>query len=263
MKKLILIAVACAAGMSLNVEAADLATVNGVAIKQSTLDFIIKEAASKGKKVDASVSASIVDQLITTELIDQEARKSDLTKQADFQIKEQLTLQELRVHAFIDDYVQHHPIDDQSLHAEYDRLKAQAHSQEYKASHILVKTEEEAKRVIAALDTGVDFSQLAKEMSLDSSKDNGGDLGWLTPDAVVPPFADALTKLRKGSYTTAPIQTEFGWHVIKLEDTRDVPPPAFDAVKAQILNNLQGQQLEKFIADLRSKAKIVNTTLTK
>ena len=261
--KLILVAAAFSACISLNVEAADLVTVNGVAIKQSTLDFIIKEAASKGKQIDATASASIIDQLITTELIDQEAQKSNITKQADFQIKEQLTLQELRVHAFIEDYVQHHPIDDQALHAEYDRLKALTNSQEYKASHILVATEGEAKRVITALDTGVDFSQLAKEMSLDNSKDSGGDLGWLTLDAVVQPFGDALAKLQKGSYTTMPVQTEFGWHVIKLEDTRATQPPAFDAVKAQILNDLQQQQLGKFIADLRSKAKIVNTTLTK
>lgn len=262
MKKLVIAAV-LASCASLNLHAADPVTVNGVAINQSLVDYIIKEAAAQGKKVDDSARAGIIEKLITSAVIDQEAQKSGITRQPDFLAMQELSLQELRVNAYIEDYVRKHPIDDRTLHAEYDRLNALASAKEYKAGHIMLKTEDEAREVIARLGKNEDFAQIAKEQSLDGSRDNGGDLGWLVPEDMVQPFADALVKLQKGSYSSAPVQTEFGWHVIRLEDTRDAQPLPFEAVKERLYSNLQRQQLEKMVSGLRAGAKIVNGTAPK
>lgn len=262
MKKMV-IAALLAGCASFNVQAGEPATVNGKPIKQSLVDYIIKGAAAQGRQIDDNTRAIIIDKLITTELIDQEAQKSGIDKQPDFLIKEEMTRRDLRINAYIEDYLRKNPIDDQALQSEYDKLKAQTSGKEYKASHILVKTEGEAKELISKLAKGADFSQLAKEKSLDSSKDNGGDLGWFQSENMVQPFSDAVAKLQKGSYTTLPVQTEFGWHVIRLEDIRDVAPPAFDTVKNELRNTLQRRQLDALVTGLRAKATIVNDAAAK
>lgn len=241
---------------SFNLYAADLAIVNGKPVKQSLLDYIVSEATSHGRKVDDAARATIIDKLIVGELIDQEAQKSDITKKPAFIALQELTLQELRVKAYIEDYIRNHPSDENTLKAEYEKLKSQTSGKEFKARHILVKTEEEAGALLAQLDKGADFAQLAREKSLDSSKDSGGDLGWFTPDSMVQPFSDAVVKLKKGSITSTPVQTEFGWHVIKLEDARDATPPSFDAVRKELANELQKRQLDQLVSTLRAKAKI-------
>ena len=249
---------------TVNIQAADLATVNGKPIKQSLMDYILKNATDSGKQVDDNARTNIIDKLITNEVLDQEAQKVGINKQAEFLAKEDLTLHELRINAYLEDYIKKHPIDDNALQTEYDHQKALAKGQEYKASHILVKTEDEAKDIINQLANGADFGSLAKDKSLDSgSKESGGDLGWFAPAGMVKPFANAVVKLEKGNYTPTPIQTEFGWHVIRLEDTRDTQPPAFDAVKDELRNTLQRQQLDKLVNDLKAKAKIVNNTIPK
>jgi peptidyl-prolyl cis-trans isomerase C len=263
MKKFMLVAL-MASCISPNALAADPATVNGKPIKQSTVDFIIKDATAQGKQVDDNAQLNIIEKLITSELIDQEAQKSGVDKQPDFVTREELTRRELRINAFIEDYIKKNPIDDQAVRSEYDRFKAQLSGKEYKASHILVSSEDEAKDVIAQLAKGADFARIAKERTIDSgSKDNGGDLGWFLPESMAKPFSDATVKLQKGLYTTAPIQTEFGWHVIRLEDVRDTQPPAFDAVKNEIRTSLQRQQLDKLVNSLRDKAKIVKNSEAK
>jgi peptidyl-prolyl cis-trans isomerase C len=245
------------ATVTISAYAAD-TTVNGKPIKQSLIDYIIKDATARGQKVDDNVRALITNKLISSELIVQEAQKAGIDKQADFIAKDDLMSRELLVNTYLQDYIKKNPIDDAALKAEYDKFKAAVGDKEFKASHILVKTEQEAKDVIAQLAKGGDFAKIAKEKSLDSSKDKGGDLGWFSPASMVRPFSDAVMKLQKGLYTTVPVQTQFGWHVIKLEDTRTAQPPAFDKVKDEIRNNLQKQQLEKLVTDLRAKAKIVD-----
>lgn len=262
MKKIV-IATLLASFASLNVLAADPATVNGKPVKQSLVDYIIKDATAQGRQVDDKTRAIIIDKLIINELIDQEAQKSGLTKQPDFLAKEELALHELRVKAYVEDFIRNHPISEGELKAEYDRLKSQSSTKEYKASHILVKTEDEAKALISQLSKGADFAQLAKDKSLDNGQNNGGDLGWFPPESMVQPFSDAVVKLEKGSITTTPVQTEFGWHVIKLVDTRDATPPTFDAVKKELATELQKRQLDKMVNDLRSKAVIINNTAAK
>ena len=256
MKKLFSIAL-LAGGVCLSAQAADPATVNGVAIKQSLVDHVLKDAQAQGKKVDDSARAAVVERLIAAELIDQEAKQSGLTKQPEFMLREQQMLQDLRVNAFLEDYLQKNVIDEASLRAEYDRLKALTSNKEYKASHILVKTEAEAKAIIEKLAKGESFAALAKTHSIDGSSDNGGDLGWFTPESMVQPFADAVAQLQKGTYSTSPVQTEFGWHVIRLEDVRATEPPAFESVKDQLRSEMQRQQVGNLIQKLRGKAKIV------
>lgn len=246
---------------AVSAQAADPATVNGKPIKQSLVDYIVKDATARGQKVDDNIRAVIINKLISSELIAQEAQKSGFDKQPDYQAKEELMRRELLVNSYLQDYVKKNPISDATLKSEYDKFKAQMGDKEFKASHILVKTEQEAKDIIAQLGKGGDFAKIAREKSLDpGSKDKGGDLGWFPPAAMVKPFSDAVSSLQKGKYTAAPVQTQFGWHVIKLEDTRDAQPPAFDKVKDELRNNLQKQQLEKLVNDLRAKAKIVDNS---
>lgn len=262
MKKIVMAAV-LAGCASLNLHAAEPVTVNGVAINPALMDYIVKQALAQGRTVDDQARAGILEKLITSELIDQEAKKSGIASQPDFLAMEQLSTQELRVNAYLEDYILQHPIDDGAVQAEYDRLKAQPGPKEYKASHILLKTESDAKEVIAKLAQGVEFAQLAREQSLDGSREAGGDLGWFALDGMVQPFADGVAALQKGAYSSAPVQSEFGWHVIRLEDTRTAPPPALEAVKDRLRNELQRRQLEKMVADLRAKAQIANASPAK
>jgi peptidyl-prolyl cis-trans isomerase C len=260
MKKIVLAAL-IASSSAITAIAADPATVNGKPIKQSLVDYIVKDATAQGKQIDDNTRASIVENLIVNELIDQQAQTSGITQSADFVAKQELTLRELRINAYIADYLKKNPVDDQAVRAEYDKLKSQISGKEYKASHILVKTEDEAKSIIAKLGKGGDFAAIAKEQSIDpGTRDNGGDLGWFQPETMVKPFSDAAAQLQKNGYTAEPVKTEFGWHVIKLEDTRDSQPPAFEAIKKEIRTNLQRQQLDKLVGSLREKAIIVRNT---
>jgi peptidyl-prolyl cis-trans isomerase C len=235
----------------------NVATVNGKPIKQSLMDYIVKDATARGQKVDDNVRKIIENKLISSELVLQEAQKQGLDKQPDYAAKEELLRRELLVNTYIENFLKKNTVSEAELKAEYDKFKQQIGDKEYSARHILVSTEAEAKDIIAQLGKGADFAKLAKEKSKDSSKDKGGDLGWFPPAAMVKPFSDALVKLQKGQVTQTPVQTQFGWHVIKLEDTRTAQPPAYDKVKDSLKKQLQQTALEKHLADLRAKAKIV------
>jgi len=236
------------------------ATVNGKPIKQSLVDFMVKEITASGQKVDDDVRNVIVSRLVNNEVLLQEAQKSGLDKQADFLAKQELAYRELLANTFLQDYLKKNPSDDVAVKAEYEKFKTQWGTKEYKASHILVKTEQEAKDIIAQLAKNGDFAKIAKDKSLDSSKEKGGDLGWFPPTRMVKPFADAVSKLSKGLYTTIPVQTQFGWHIIRLDDTRDAQPPAFDTVKEELRDGLQKKKIQTLLNDLRSKAKVVDNT---
>ena len=242
----------------------DAATVNGKPIKQSLIDFIQKDAEARakdsearGRKVEVASKDSIINQLVSSEIVYQEAQRLGLDKTKDYLAKEELTRRELLVNTYIQDYIKKNPVTDADARAAYDKQKAAMGTSEYSAKHILVKTENEAKDIIAQLDKKADFAKLAKEKSIDSSKDNGGDLGWFSPAMMVKPFGDAVTGLKKGTYTTTPVQSQFGWHVIKLEDIRTTQPPAYsDKLKNEIKQQLQQIGLQKQLVDLKNKAKI-------
>lgn len=234
-----------------------IATVNGKAIKQSVYDYIAKDAASRGQKVDDQVKQAITQKLIDSEIVYQEAQKLGLDKNPDFVAREELARRELLTSMYLQDFVKKNPVSDADTKAAYEEYKKAYGEKEFNAKHILVKTEAEAKDIIAKLGKGGDFTKLAKEKSMDpGSKDKGGDLGWFSPATMVKPFSDAVSILQKGATTASPVQTQFGWHVIRLVDSRAAQPMEYEKMKENLQKGLQQRNLEKMLVELRSKAKI-------
>ena len=231
------------------------ATVNGKPIKQSWVDYIVKDAEARGQKGDGLKNA-VINELIGSELAYQEAVKQGVDKNSDLVIAEEIGHKKLIVNAFLADFMKKNPVTDAEKKAEYDKQKAAMGDKEYSARHILVKTEAEANDLAAQLKKGGDFAKLAKEKSLDpGSKEKGGDLGWFSPAGMVKPFSDAVTNMKKGE-VSAPVQTQFGWHLIKLNDSRAAQVPSYDKVKESLERNLQQRKLEKLMLGLKEKAKI-------
>lgn len=233
------------------------ATVNGKPIKQSWVDFIMKDAESKGQKPSDNMKKAIINELVGSELAYQEAQRLGIDKQPDFIASEELARRKMLVNVFLADYMKKNPVTEADKKAAYEDYKKELGDKEYNARHILVKTEAEAKDIIAQLKKGTDFAKLAKEKSLDpGSKEKGGDLGWFSPAGMVKPFSDVVQNLKKGDLTESPVQTQFGWHVIKLVDTRATQAPTYDKVKDGLERTLQQRQLEKLMLGLKDKAKI-------
>lgn len=231
-------------------------SVNGVMIPQSHFDVLAKQAAAGGRS-GPEVQNVIKDELINREVLFQAAKKRGLDKNADVLAEVELARQGILIQKFFEDYVKANPTSDADLKAQYDTLKAQMGDTEYKVRHILVEKEDDAKGIIESLKKGGDFNALAKDKSKDpGSKDNGGDLDWGPAARYVKPFADAVKALSKGQTTDKPVQTQFGWHVIRLEDNRPTKIPGFDEVKPQFAQRAQQEQIQKLVAELRGKAKI-------
>ena len=233
------------------------AKVNGVAIPQAKLDAIVKARAA-GKQPDTpEIRAAIRDTLINQEVVSQEAIKKGIDKHPDVAAQLDLQRQETLVNAFVQEYMKANPVTDELVRKEYERIKPTIPAKEFKARHILVEKEDEAKEVIAQIKKGGNFEKIAADKSKDTgSKGRGGDLDWGPAGRYVKPFGDALAKLKKGQMTDAPVQSEFGWHVIRLDDERATKIPTMDEAKPQIQQMLQGQQVQKMLAELRAKAKV-------
>jgi peptidyl-prolyl cis-trans isomerase C len=252
---LALLAAVCAAPVAHAQSVA--ATVNGVPISQARVDQIVAERVAQGQPDSPQLRQSVKDSLITQEVVAQEAIKQGVEKQPEVATRLELARQNVLIRSYLDDFFKKHPISDEAIKKEYEKLKTQMGDKEYKARHILVETEAEAKKLIADIKAGASFDKLAQEKSKDpGSGANGGDLGWSVPASYVKPFSDALTKLQKGQMTQQPVQTQFGWHVIKLDDTRPLTVPPLEDVKDNIKQQLQQQELQKLIAQLRTKAKV-------
>ncbi len=232
------------------------ATVNGQAIPQSVYDAIMAEQKAKGVSETPEMRNAIKEQLIARELLVQEAKKTKLDKKGDVQLQIEAARQAILGNAFLAEYLRTHAPSDADLKAEYERIKASMGNTEYKSRHVLVEKEDEAKAIIAKLEKGEKFADLAKQSKDPGSKDTGGDLGWSAPTAYVKAFGEALTKLKKGEFTKTPVKTDFGYHVIQLDDSRPMTPPPFDQVKAQLQQRANQQQVENLVRDLRAKAKI-------
>lgn len=240
------------------------ATVNGKPIKQSWVDYIIRDAESRGQKSNDNMKAAIVNELVGSELAYQEAQKLGIDKQPDYIANEELARRKLLVNAFLADFMKKNPVSEAEKKEAYEQYKKELGDKEYSARHILVKTEGEAKDILGQVKKGADFAKLAKEKSLDpGSKEKGGDLGWFSPAGMVKPFSDAVVSLKKGEIANDPIQTQFGWHVIKLVDSRATQVPAYDKVKEGLERTLQQRKLEKMMLGLKEKAKIEVTGLKK
>jgi len=216
-------------------------------------DFMLKQRTAQGQPDSPEMRSAVRDELNTRELLVREAKKKGMDKDPAIKNEMDLTSQTVLVRAYMADYLKSHPIPEAQLRKEYDTIKAQLGDKEYKVRHILVDKEDEAKDIIASLQKGEKFEKLAERSKDTGSKANGGDLDWNAPANFVKPFSDAMTNLQKGKYTTTPVQTQFGWHVIMLDDTRDAKVPSFDEVKPQLSQRLQGQVVETYLKDLRAK----------
>lgn len=233
------------------------ALVNGVSIPQARVDLRVKIATTQGQADSPELRKAIREDMISLEVLAQEAKKMGLDKDPEVIQQTELAQQSVLVSAFVQDYAKTHQISEDQLKLEYDKLKVNLGKSEYNVRHILVETEDEAKAIIAQLGKKGKFDKIAKEKSKDAgSAEKGGSLGWAVPSNFVPPFANALLSLKKGTYTKEPVKSQFGWHIIKLDDVRDLKVPSFEELKPQILQRLQQQSIQEYIAELRSKAKI-------
>jgi peptidyl-prolyl cis-trans isomerase C len=230
--------------------------VNGKSIPKSRLEFIVKQRAAQGQPDNAQARKAILDNLILQEVVAQEADRRGLSKKADVRAQLDLARQQVLVQAMVQEHLKSHPVKDEEMLSEYNRIKATRGDKEYRARHILVDKDDEANEIIAQLKKGAKFEDLAKRSKDPGSKDKGGDLDWNPPGTFVKPFAEALAKLEKGKYTETPVQTQYGWHVIQLDDVRAAQFPGFDSVKQQILSTMQEREVQRFVGELRAKAKI-------
>ncbi len=217
-------------------------------------DLLLKERLAQGTPDSPELRNSVREELNTRELLAREAKKKGLDKNVDVKNQMDLAAQTVLVRAFVNDWVKANPIPEADLRKEYETIKTQIGDKEYKIAHILVETQDEAKEVIADLQKGQKFADIAKARSKDpGSKDKGGELDWNSPANFVKPFADAVIATPKGKFTTTPVQTQFGWHVIMVEDERAAKVPTFDEVKPQLIQRMQPQDLDKYFKELRAK----------
>jgi peptidyl-prolyl cis-trans isomerase C len=232
------------------------ATVNGKAIPKVRADALIAGQAAQGQPDTPELRKAVLEELVRREVLTQESIKKGFDKKPEVQGQVDLARQGVLIGAYLNDYVKTHPITEEQVKKEYEEIKAKLGNKEYKARHVLVEKEEDAKAIIEKLKAGAKIEDLAKESKDPGSKERGGDLGWANPASFVPPFSAAMTKLEKGKFTETPVKSDFGWHVIQLEDTRELKLPPIEEAKGQIGQQLQQRQVQKHIDELRAKAKV-------
>ena len=233
------------------------ATVNGVQIPRNRLDIVLRQQTQRGAQDSEQLRAQMREALINNELLIQEANRSGVAKKTEVLQQVDLARQEVIANAVVAEHIRANPISDADVQKEYERAKVQTGDREYKARHVLVATEDDAKSVLADLKKGVKFDEVAQKRSLDEgTRPKGGDLDWNVPSNFDKAFADAMVKLEKGKMTEAPVRSRFGFHIIQLDDVRPVNFPPLSQVSQQIQQRLVGQKVDALIRDLRAKAKI-------
>ncbi len=257
MKRIIMLAAACV--IAVPAFAQNAATVNGKAITQQSLDQFVKLLVSQGATDSPQLREQVKQEMINRQIFVQAAEKDGIAKQPDVQTEIDLARQGILVRSLMANYLKAHPVTDAQVQAEYNKIKQeQAGKMEYKVRHILVEDEKTANDLLAQIKSNKGkFDELAKKNSKDpGSAEKGGDLGWAPSTNYVQPFAQAVTSLKKGQLADKPVQTQFGWHVIMVDDTRPVEFPPIDQVKPQIEEMLRQQTLANYQKELREKAKI-------
>lgn len=250
------VALAAALLLPLAATAQNIAIVNGKAVPKARVDLLLQQAQRAGQQVTPEMSGMAKDEVVRREIFAQAAEKRGIAAQPDYKAQMELARQSILIRELFEDFKKKNPVTDAEAKAEYDKFKAQSTGTEYRARHILVEGEEEAKALVAQIKGGGSFEELAKTKSKDTgSGANGGDLDFAKPESYVPEFGQALAKLKKGEMTETPVKTQFGWHIIRLEDTREAQFPPFDGVKPQIQERLAQMKLQKFQDDLRNAAK--------
>lgn len=237
-------------------QAQNLAKVNGVAIPVSRGDAMVRELASQGRGDSPQLRQAVRDELINREIMMQEATKMGLSKLPEVATQLDFARQNVMVRAYVQEYFKKNPITDAEIQTEYERVRKELGGREYRARHILVKSEDDAKAITAKLRGGAKFEDLAKQSEDAGSRDKGGDLDWATAGTFVPEFAKAMTALKKGDLTDAPVKTQFGFHVIRLDDVRETQLPSVEEAKPRISEQLQRQRFEKMLTELRARAKV-------
>ena len=235
----------------------NVAIVNGRAVPKARLDVIAQQVARSGKQVTPEMQGQLRDEVIAREIFMQEAQIRGLDATEDYKTQLELARQSLLIRELFADFQKKNPVTDVEAKAEYDKFAAANGAKEYKASHILVEKEDEAKAIIDQIKKGGKFGEIAKKSSKDpGSGANGGDLDWAAAGSYVKEFSDAMATLAKGKMTDVPVKSQFGFHIIKLDDVREAQLPKFDDVKPQITQQLTQQKLATYQQELRAKAKV-------
>lgn len=252
---------ALAAGLlaagTLHAQSTPLATVNGVPIPAKNGEFLFQEQAPRaaGRAPD-QIRSAVREDLINREVILQEARRTGLLKKPAIDTEYELAQQATIVRLYMREWIRANPVSEDEMRKAYEDTRARAPEKEYRARHVLLETEDEAKKAIAGIKGGAKFEELAKQSRDTGTRATGGDLGWVITTAFDKAFGDAVLKLQKGQMTEAPVKTQFGWHVIRLEDVRPLQMPAFEQLKPRILQQLTQRKIEGMVRDLRAKAKV-------
>lgn len=242
---------------SCTVFAADpVATVNGTVIPSSRATVMMDEQRAQGAEDSPQLRDAVREELIRREVLAQAAAKAGTDKRADVTAQTELARQAVVIRAYLQDFVKNNPVTDADLQREYEQIKTRMGGQEYLPRHVLVETENQAKAIIARLRAGEAFGDVATESLDPGSREQGGELGWSNPGMFVQPFSEALVALEKGQYSTAPVKSDFGYHVIQLDDVRDVQAPPFDEVKPQLQQRMQQQKVEQHLMELRTQADV-------
>ena len=255
-----LAAIAAAGLAPLAAQAQNIAVVNGKPVPKARADALIaqvqKQAAARGQQLPPEIDKLVKDKVVTDEILTQEAERRGLAGSADYKAQMELARQSILIGLLSADVDKKATVSDAEVQQEYDKFKAQSSGTEYRARHILVEKEDEAKAIVGQLKAGGKFEDLAKKSSKDpGSAENGGDLDFASPNAYVPEFSQAMVKLKKGEYTDVPVKTQFGYHIIRLDDTREAKFPPLADVKPQIQQRLAQQKAASFRDELRAKAK--------
>jgi peptidyl-prolyl cis-trans isomerase C len=255
LKTLAAAVVLCAA--SAGAFAQNVAIVNGKAVPKARMDVLAQQLATSGRPVTPDMEGQLREEVVAREIFMQEAQKQALDTSDDYRNQLELARQAILIRALFENYRKTNPVTDADVQAEYDKFVAANGGKEYKARHILVETEDQAKKIIADLKKGAKFEDIAKKQSKDpGSGANGGDLDWANPASFVQEFSEAMIKLNKGETTQVPVKSQFGYHIIRVEDIRQAQLPKLEEVKPQVTQQLQQQRLQKYQEELRAKAKV-------
>ncbi len=251
-----LLALTAALALPLAALAQNITTVNGKPVPKSRVDALLSQASKQGQAKTPELETQVRDEVVLREMFMQEAEKRGLSQSAEYKSQMELARQTILIRELFNEFNKKNPTSDAEVQAEYDKFKSQSSGTEYRARHILVEKEDDAKALIAQIKGGASFEELAKKNSKDpGSGQNGGDLDFANPGSYVPEFSQAMMKLKKGDMTDAPVKSQFGFHIIKLEDTREAKFPPLEEVKAQIQQRLGQVKMAKFRDDIKAKSK--------
>jgi len=251
-----MLALSAALALPLAAAAQNITTVNGKPVPKSRVDALLSQASKQGQPKTPELETQVRDEVVLREMFMQEAEKRGLSQSAEYKSQMELARQTILIRELFNEFNKKNPTSDAEVQAEYDKFKSQSSGTEYRARHILVEKEDDAKALITQIKGGASFEELAKKNSKDpGSGQNGGDLDFANPGSYVPEFSQAMVKLKKGEMTDAPVKSQFGFHIIKLEDTREAKFPPLEEVKAQIQQRLGQIKMAKFRDDIKAKSK--------